>query len=105
FRFDQDARMKARAHLKLEPDEIAVLFAGSGWERKGLRFAIQAVDACPDLKIRLLVAGRGNERKFKSSHTQFLGELVDLAPVYAFSLSNDVVLSLPLQRQLPAIST
>jgi UDP-glucose:(heptosyl)LPS alpha-1,3-glucosyltransferase len=85
FRFDPEVRAKARADLKLQADEIAVLFAGSGWERKGLRFAIEAVDACPNLKIRLLVAGRGNERKFKSSRAQFLGELADLAPTYAAS--------------------
>jgi UDP-glucose:(heptosyl)LPS alpha-1,3-glucosyltransferase len=85
FRFGSEARIKARADLKLEADEIAVLFAGSGWERKGLRFAIDAIEACDDLKIRLLVAGRGNERHYKSSRTQFFGELADLGPVYAAS--------------------
>ena len=85
FRFGSEMRMKARADFKLEADDIVVLFAGSGWERKGLQFAIDAVEACKDPKIRLLVAGRGTERKFKSSRTQFLGELADLAPVYAAS--------------------
>ncbi|HEV2045318.1 MAG TPA: glycosyltransferase family 4 protein [Chthoniobacterales bacterium] len=85
FRFEPEVRAKARADLKLEPDEIAVLFAGSGWERKGLRFAIDAVEACRNPKIRLLIAGRGNQRKFRSSRAEFLGELADLAPVYAAS--------------------
>jgi UDP-glucose:(heptosyl)LPS alpha-1,3-glucosyltransferase len=85
FRFGSEMRIKARADLKLQAGEIAVLFAGSGWERKGLQFAIDAVEACKNLKIRLLVAGRGNDRQFKSSRPQFLGELADLAPVYAAS--------------------
>jgi len=83
FRFNPEVRERSRADLKLEADESAVLFVGSGWERKGLRFAIEAVEACNELKIRLLVAGRGNERKFKSARAQFLGEVVDLVPVYA----------------------
>src|SRR5207244_8620976 len=33
FRFDLALREKSRADLKLKPDEIALLFAGSGWER------------------------------------------------------------------------
>src|SRR4051812_4462903 len=36
FRFDSALREKSRADLKLKPDEVALLFAGSGWERKGL---------------------------------------------------------------------
>src|SRR5437868_3722459 len=44
-------------------DEIVVLFAGSGWERKGLRFAIDAVEA-QKRKMKLLVAGRGETGKF-----------------------------------------
>src|SRR5207244_2431072 len=62
FRFDPALREKARADLKLKPDEIALLFAGSGWERKGLRFAIEAFELCRDRKLRLLVGGRGDAR-------------------------------------------
>ncbi len=76
-------REQGRAELELAPDEIAVLFAGSGWQRKGLIFAIKAVEACNDPKMRLLVAGRGNRRRYKSVRAQFLGEVVDLARLYA----------------------
>src|SRR5205823_7100068 len=31
FRFEPAQRQKSRADLKLKPDEIALLFAGSGW--------------------------------------------------------------------------
>ncbi len=76
-------REQGRAELELAPDEIAVLFAGSGWERKGLSFAIKAVEACNGPKMRLLVAGRGNRRRYKSARAQFLGEVVDLARLNA----------------------
>jgi len=91
FRFDPALRETAREHLKLKPDQIALLFAGSGWERKGLLFAIQAMALCKNRKMRLLVAGRGNEGLYKTTRlrfwrkepVQFLGEVADLVHVYA----------------------
>ena len=89
FRFDPALREKSRNDLKLKPDEIALLFAGSGWERKGLRFAIEAIELCRDHKLRLLVAGRGNERDYKPKRffteepVRFLGEVGDLRPIYS----------------------
>ena len=62
-------------------DEIVVLFAGSGWERKGLRFAMDAIEAHRG-KMKLLVAGRGEPGKFSSPHTQFLGVVRDMPSVY-----------------------
>src|SRR6266496_3085117 len=78
FRFDPEEREKSRTELKLKPDQIALLFAGSGWERKGLLFAIEAMQLCKNRKMRLLVAGRGNQRSYKSKRVQFLGEVFDL---------------------------
>ena len=83
FRFDPELREKTREDLKLKPDQTALLFAGSGWERKGLLFAIEAAALCGDRKLRLLVAGRGNQRLYKSKHVKFLGEVKDLVRVYA----------------------
>ena len=83
FQFSAELRRKSRARLDLQPDESAVLFAGTGWERKGLRFAIEAVEASAHPKQRLLVAGRGDPRRFESPRVQFLGEVIDLLPVYA----------------------
>src|SRR5438094_5946607 len=89
FRSDPAMREKSRIDLKLKPDEVALLFAGSGWERKGLRFAIEAIELCRDRKLRLLVAGRGNERDYKPRRffteepVRFLGEVADLRPSYA----------------------
>ncbi len=83
FRFEPELREKTREDLKLKPDQTALLFAGSGWERKGLLFAIEAAALCGDSKIRLLVAGRGNQRLYKSKRVKFLGEVRDLVRVYA----------------------
>jgi UDP-glucose:(heptosyl)LPS alpha-1,3-glucosyltransferase len=83
FRFNPQLREKSRDELKVKPGEIALLFAGSGWERKGLRFAIAAMALCHNRKMRLLVAGRGNQRYYKSKRIQFLGEMPDLVRIYA----------------------
>ena len=83
FRSIASLREKARDDLELDPGEIALLFAGTGWERKGLIFAIQAMALCRDRKLRLLVAGRGNPRPYKAKRVQFLGEIADLKPIYA----------------------
>jgi UDP-glucose:(heptosyl)LPS alpha-1,3-glucosyltransferase len=91
FRFDPELRAKSRQDLKLKPGEIVLLFAGSGWERKGLLFAIQAMALCRNKRLRLLVAGRGNESFYKTKRlrfwledpVRFLGEVADLVRVYA----------------------
>jgi UDP-glucose:(heptosyl)LPS alpha-1,3-glucosyltransferase len=82
FRFDPKLREESRDELKVKPDEIALLFAGSGWERKGLRFAIAAMALCANRKMRLLVAGRGNQRSYKAKRVQFLGEVPDPVRIY-----------------------
>src|SRR5262249_8533771 len=91
FRFDPELREKSREEFNLRPDQLALLFAGSGWERKGLLFAIEAMALCKDREMRLLVAGRGDARPYKTTRLRFwredplrfLGEVADLAPVYA----------------------
>ena len=89
FHFEPQLRQTSRADLKVNGDEILLLFAGSGWERKGLRFAIEALELCRDRKLRLLVAGRGDARAYKPRRfftrepVQFLGEVADLRRIYA----------------------
>ncbi len=83
FRLDPELREKSRDDLKLKPDQIALLFAGSGWERKGLLFAIEAAALYKNRKMWMLVAGRGNPRLYKSKRVKFLGEVADLLRVYA----------------------
>ena len=76
-----ESRARTRETLGLENDDVAVLFAGSGWERKGLHFAIEAIEKSGK-EIRLLVAGRGDKRKFKSARVQFLDVVQDMPALY-----------------------
>lgn len=76
-------RERARQQRGLAEETLALLFVGSGWKRKGLRFAIGAAQACALPNVRLLVAGRGDQRRFESPVAQFLGEASDLADLYA----------------------
>ena len=82
FRPDPEMRRVHRKILRLREDEIAVLFVGSGWERKGLRFAIKAVKSLGK-NFRLLVAGRGRRQIARSRFVQRLGPVRDLPPLYA----------------------
>src|SRR5438477_3057898 len=79
---DADTGVRFRETLGLGEKDVAVLFAGSGWERKGLRFAIDAIEKTGN-EMRLLVAGRGEQRKFRSERAQFLGVVEDMPALYA----------------------
>ena len=82
FSPDPEARQLRRKILRLRDDEIAVLFVGSGWERKGLRFALAAVKSLGK-KMRLFVAGRGRRSMISGHAVQRLGAVRDLPAVYA----------------------
>ncbi len=82
FRFDARVREERRRELNLEADELALLFVGSGWERKGLRFAVAALGKAKR-KLRLLVAGRGEPDDFNAANVRFLGVIEDLRSTYA----------------------
>jgi UDP-glucose:(heptosyl)LPS alpha-1,3-glucosyltransferase len=81
FRRHEESRAKVRGTLGLKSEDIGVLFAGSGWERKGLRFAVEAIEKSGK-EMRLLVAGRGDERKFRSGRVRFLGAVQDMPALY-----------------------
>lgn len=91
FRFNPEIRTSSREQLNLKPDQTALLFAGSGWERKGLLFAMEAAALCGDRNMRLLVAGRGNPKVYKTRRlrfwgeesVKFLGAISDMLRVYA----------------------
>ncbi len=83
FAPNAERRAGQRAALGLKATDVALLFVGSGWERKGLRFAIDAIEASGNPRLRLFVAGRGNQPRYKSRFAQFLGVVRDLAAVYA----------------------
>lgn len=75
-------RTLARKKLGVGGDEKMVLFVGTGWQRKGLRFAIQAVEALDDSRVKLLVAGKGPAWRYASPSVRFLGGVGRMAEVY-----------------------
>ena len=84
FTAPEGARERLRRKLRLDEEDYAVLFAGSGWERKGLRFAIQAVNAAGLPRLKLLVAGRGRPgSQPPSAAVRYLGAVQDMASCFA----------------------
>lgn len=73
-------RASARARMGIPDGQVVAIFIGSGWERKGLAFAVRAVRTLP--KLRLMVAGRGRGVRADSQVT-LLGEVRDVRSVYA----------------------
>ncbi|MEI6072657.1 MAG: glycosyltransferase family 4 protein [Verrucomicrobiae bacterium] len=74
-------RDTSRAKLGLESRELCALFVGSGWERKGLRTAIRAVEMMKD--AALVVAGRGPSAAFRSDRVRFTGPTNELGTLFA----------------------
>jgi UDP-glucose:(heptosyl)LPS alpha-1,3-glucosyltransferase len=92
FRPDPNARRAVRAQLGIEDDDVVALFVGGDWHRKGLALAIQAAaEAGSRAPIRLLVVGRGDERRFTTlahglgiaQRVHFLGPRSDTERFYA----------------------
>ena len=77
-----EQRAQSRAEFRLADEDLAVLFVGSGWERKGLAVALTAIEKLDQRRLRLLVAGKGNLRKYRSGYAEFLGEVADVASLY-----------------------
>jgi UDP-glucose:(heptosyl)LPS alpha-1,3-glucosyltransferase len=59
----EDKRAQRR-ELGLPEHEFLALFVGADWERKGLRDAIRAIAAVPD--VHLVVLGHGNRAEFSA---------------------------------------
>lgn len=73
-------RLASRQKFELNPGDFCVLFVGTGWERKGLRTAIRAVEKMKG--ATLLVAGRGPADAFHSSCGKFVGPTRDLSALF-----------------------
>jgi UDP-glucose:(heptosyl)LPS alpha-1,3-glucosyltransferase len=75
------SRAEARRRLDIPEDAFCALFVGTGWERKGLRFALEAVEMLGGGTL-LLIAGRGRTKRYRSPHAKFLGIVEDLPALY-----------------------
>ncbi|HLB34800.1 MAG: hypothetical protein A3F67_05925 [Verrucomicrobia bacterium RIFCSPHIGHO2_12_FULL_41_10] len=90
-RLPQAGRLQARKSFGMKPKDFVVLFAGSGWERKGLRVAKEAVEEVilalekdkNAKKIGLWVAGKGRTKRYVSPCVHFLGPIENMNELYA----------------------
>lgn len=77
-----DPRTRIRGELGFRDQDIVLLFSGSGWERKGLRFAIRAANALRAEGVKLIVAGRGRQTGMPSGPVRYLGAVKDMTSYY-----------------------
>jgi UDP-glucose:(heptosyl)LPS alpha-1,3-glucosyltransferase len=61
------ARVAFREGLGVDPDDPVVLFAGSGFERKGLRFLLAAAGRMREVRgLRIWILGKGDSRRVRA---------------------------------------
>lgn len=82
-RLQQGDRAATRARFGVKENEFLLLFAGSGWERKGLAYVLQALRAWPSGTVKLLVAGKGHQPRGAPPHAIFAGALAEMHHAYA----------------------
>jgi UDP-glucose:(heptosyl)LPS alpha-1,3-glucosyltransferase len=89
-RFHPDNKDNYRNEIRrkhgLKEDDFVVLFVGSGFERKGLKYLIQAVGSVPE-PVSLMIAGKGSKSKLqdmaKKQRLVFCGPQKDIHKYYA----------------------
>lgn len=74
-RFRGGARRRLRERWGVPDEASLLLFAGSGWERKGLQWARRALAHLPAERFRLVVAGRGRPPLRPARNELFVGPL------------------------------
>lgn len=80
----EGTREAVRAELQIEEEEFVAIFVGSGWERKGLGFVLEAMRRLGEDAPLLLVAGKGDPKRYPSSpRARFLGPRSDVPRLLA----------------------
>ncbi len=91
-RFRTVDRHRARAQFGLTPSDFTLLFVGSGWERKGLKYTLQLLKDLqssasrfpePFRSVKLLVVGKGNAPLLGNPHTIYTGPIGEVELAYA----------------------
>ncbi len=81
FRKTPGTRAERRHRWDILDNRIAVVFAGSGAFRKGLKYALAAFREISDPRLLLLVAG-DVRRRLAPGNVRFLGPVADMASLY-----------------------
>jgi UDP-glucose:(heptosyl)LPS alpha-1,3-glucosyltransferase len=82
FKRKPRSRAEVRREWDLREDDVGLLFAGSGWDRKGLKYAIRALGRTSSRKVRLLVAGSGKKPFYRATNVHFLGPVRDMQSLF-----------------------
>lgn len=72
------SKSEARRQLGWPEQGFLAVFAGTGWKRKGLRYAISAVDGANIPGAKLAVAGRGPKPWPEGARSVYLGPVRDV---------------------------
>jgi UDP-glucose:(heptosyl)LPS alpha-1,3-glucosyltransferase len=82
FKRKPRSRDEVRREWGLWENDAFLLFAGTGWDRKGLKYAVQAVERISNRNVRLLVAGTGKDHNYRSNKVRFLGPVADMPSLF-----------------------
>jgi len=82
-RFRQGQRIPVRARYGLREDQCLMLFAGSGWERKGLKYLLAAAARLPSDLVKLLVVGKDPPPRRQPGNIIFAGAADRIEDAYA----------------------
>jgi UDP-glucose:(heptosyl)LPS alpha-1,3-glucosyltransferase len=84
-RFENGNRTETRAKFGVKNHECLLLFVGSGWERKGLRYLLDALrsPALAHGKFKLLVVGKGHSPGSPPKNAIFAGAMPAIEDAYA----------------------
>ena len=95
FVLNNDERRALRNRLGMEENYLHLLFAGSGWQRKGLMWVFNLVNKISkkSTNVKLWVAGKGKREKFNQiarelrieANIVFLGSVENIAEYYQTS--------------------
>lgn len=86
-------RKEVRDKYGIGYHDILISFIGSGFERKGLEYAITAIEELRDKRYKLIVVGKGDSKRYKrlADHLSikeriiFAGPLLETPSIYAAS--------------------
>ena len=69
--FNPEARQRRRAQVRqrmqFEDGDFVLLLVGNDWKKKGLTYLFEAVSRCPDLPLKVLVAGRDDRTPYEAT--------------------------------------
>lgn len=92
-RYRRGQRTATRERFGIKPDDTLLLFVGSGWERKGLRFVLRAFHRLKAPRVKLLVVGKGKPPLALPDGVIFAGPMADVENAYAAA---DLLVFLPI---------